>query len=422
MAPRWFTIVAKFGDHLPFYRQAEIFKRQGIDLDRGTLGNWVGRAFRGLTPPHWGDGPPQLHLMPVINHNLEILSGSDVNLHSEVDSKSYGIAGAASATTFATYAGTNVIRIGAGALLESEGDITVAAGRTATGAQRVALRAESRAFNNTAFAITLPLLADAQAATTSRVIIAESAQLRAVRDVDLAAVSGGRNVVGYGRSKDLSRAAVEKVANFFGDLVGAEEISLDIETGSATDTHDDSIIVNGSVRAGARNKVILRFAEVGGQTVLVDPENPTQAADLSDARWRDIIYTLSDDYVAAGDLQGRIDTLNGFIANGALTSGSNDAALVAWRAEKALLEDRKSRQAGSFGMIELGAVRAASGAIRMDADWVQGGATGELNAPGDVEIDILSTTSDVLKTGRLSIPQGSGGRITLRSVDVSSDG
>jgi len=68
MAPRWLTIVSKFGDHLPFYRQVEIFKRQGIDLDRGTLGNWVGRAFRGLTPPHWGDGPPQLHLVPIINH------------------------------------------------------------------------------------------------------------------------------------------------------------------------------------------------------------------------------------------------------------------------------------------------------------------------------------------------------------------
>ena len=32
-------IASKFGDHLPFYRQAEIFKRQGIDPDRGTLGN-----------------------------------------------------------------------------------------------------------------------------------------------------------------------------------------------------------------------------------------------------------------------------------------------------------------------------------------------------------------------------------------------
>jgi transposase len=40
MAPRWHTIVSTFADHLPFYRQAEIFRRLGIDLDRGTLGNW----------------------------------------------------------------------------------------------------------------------------------------------------------------------------------------------------------------------------------------------------------------------------------------------------------------------------------------------------------------------------------------------
>jgi transposase len=38
------VIVAKFGDHLPFYRQAGIYARQGIRLDRATLGNWAGRA------------------------------------------------------------------------------------------------------------------------------------------------------------------------------------------------------------------------------------------------------------------------------------------------------------------------------------------------------------------------------------------
>jgi transposase len=70
-------IVSKFGDHLPFYRQAGIFRRQGIDLDRGTLGNWVGRASRRLTPRHWRDGPPQLHLMPVIDHMKVHLRGAD---------------------------------------------------------------------------------------------------------------------------------------------------------------------------------------------------------------------------------------------------------------------------------------------------------------------------------------------------------
>lgn len=43
-------IAAKFADHLPLYRQAEIFRRQGVDLDRTTLGNWVGRACFHLRP------------------------------------------------------------------------------------------------------------------------------------------------------------------------------------------------------------------------------------------------------------------------------------------------------------------------------------------------------------------------------------
>lgn len=43
------VIVAKFGDHLPFYRQAEIYGRQGVQLDRATLGNWAGRACFHLT-------------------------------------------------------------------------------------------------------------------------------------------------------------------------------------------------------------------------------------------------------------------------------------------------------------------------------------------------------------------------------------
>jgi transposase len=56
-------IVSKFGDFLPFYRQAGIFERQGLHLDRGTLGAWVGRAC--------------FHLMPVIEHMRAHLRGAD---------------------------------------------------------------------------------------------------------------------------------------------------------------------------------------------------------------------------------------------------------------------------------------------------------------------------------------------------------
>jgi transposase len=44
------VLVAKYADHLPLYRQAQIFARQGIELDRSTLGNWVGRACWWLEP------------------------------------------------------------------------------------------------------------------------------------------------------------------------------------------------------------------------------------------------------------------------------------------------------------------------------------------------------------------------------------
>jgi transposase len=44
------VLVAKFCDHLPLYRQAAIFARQGIELDRSTLCDWVGRACWWLEP------------------------------------------------------------------------------------------------------------------------------------------------------------------------------------------------------------------------------------------------------------------------------------------------------------------------------------------------------------------------------------
>src|SRR3546814_2141356 len=50
-------------DHLPFYRQADIYARQGIRLDRATLGNWAGRAC--------------FHLQPIADHMATRLAAAD---------------------------------------------------------------------------------------------------------------------------------------------------------------------------------------------------------------------------------------------------------------------------------------------------------------------------------------------------------
>ena len=44
------VLVSKYDDHLPLYRQAEIYRRGGVDLARSTLCDWVGGATALLEP------------------------------------------------------------------------------------------------------------------------------------------------------------------------------------------------------------------------------------------------------------------------------------------------------------------------------------------------------------------------------------
>jgi transposase len=44
------VLVSKYADHLPLYRQSEIYEREGVDLERSTLAGWVGGASRTLEP------------------------------------------------------------------------------------------------------------------------------------------------------------------------------------------------------------------------------------------------------------------------------------------------------------------------------------------------------------------------------------
>jgi hypothetical protein len=44
------VLVNKYADHLPLYRQSQIFDREGLDLDRSTLADWVGKTTSLLEP------------------------------------------------------------------------------------------------------------------------------------------------------------------------------------------------------------------------------------------------------------------------------------------------------------------------------------------------------------------------------------
>jgi transposase len=40
------VLINKYADHLPLYRQSQIFERDGLDLGRSTLADWVGGLGR----------------------------------------------------------------------------------------------------------------------------------------------------------------------------------------------------------------------------------------------------------------------------------------------------------------------------------------------------------------------------------------
>jgi transposase len=44
------VLVAKYADHLPLYRQSEIYARAGVELQRSTLADWVGQSAALLRP------------------------------------------------------------------------------------------------------------------------------------------------------------------------------------------------------------------------------------------------------------------------------------------------------------------------------------------------------------------------------------
>lgn len=44
------VLISKYGDHLPLYRQSDIYAREGVELDRSTLADWVGGSAKLITP------------------------------------------------------------------------------------------------------------------------------------------------------------------------------------------------------------------------------------------------------------------------------------------------------------------------------------------------------------------------------------
>ena len=349
---------------------------------------------------------------------LNIYNGGNTDIRADVNATAYGLAGAPGADSYATYNARSEININAGTRIESENDVYVRAGYVNDTRQTVNLRAESRSFNKTVIPIPGDPDADAYAVTTSSLNINSGAQLTSVKDIYLAADGGDRSIVGYGRAKDLYREAAAAIASAFSNLAGGGDVSFDTISGSSIDSSgNDGIVVNGKVRAGSRSQ---RFFEVNTAGQILDAAgNVLSLQDylaLDDAMEVQILRNVN----VASELADRISVLQGYIANEIL---NRDATAVdAWQNE---INNLRTRQGEASAQIAdkfvFGDLSASEGNINMRADFVQGGATGELNAPGNARISIKVLSGDIVSTNALLISSAEGGRIVLNDVLVTDE-
>ncbi|QPZ92089.1 leukotoxin LktA family filamentous adhesin [Thioclava electrotropha] len=363
--------------------------------------------------------------------DLDVYAGGDANIKSEVDTTSYGLSGAASGNTVATYNADNKISLTSGADLQSFTDIGLRAGYTSKGAQKVDVNAETRVFNKTAFPINGTPGADATANMNQRVSVGTGASVAAVHDVYVFAERGGGDVLGYGRGKDLYREVAAAIGSALSEAFGGDPVSLDIESGTSTDKGANMIEVNGYVRAGSRNKQILildennhldngseSYVNSQGQTVnytnenadgiLNDPSNPDPE-----------IQAMITQGTVQNELASRIAELQAKIDDPIL--GKDTQAVTAWKAEiEALASRLDSTNTGTVDFINLPDIRASGGSIYMRADTVQGSSTGTLDAPGNAQIVVHVYSDAFVNAGSMEIPSSDGGRIYFNDVSVTT--
>ncbi|SHM06845.1 haemagglutination activity domain-containing protein [Roseovarius litoreus] len=346
--------------------------------------------------------------------DITLRAGGDAALTAEVNANSYGLAGAATGTSAVTLNSDNRVVLQDGANVQSLGDIRIGAGYGANGTQTVDLRAETRLFNKTAIPIPSDPAADAVANTTSIIDVQEGARVVAVRDVYLFSEAGQREVVGYGRGKDLYREVLAELGTAISEAFGGEPVSLDIESGTSSDTSNDGILVNGYVRAGSRNKQILVINEDGAiQNARIGP----YTNDMVDG----ITFSIRENVSIANEVRERINLLNSLLADPILNQDAE--AVAAWEAEVATLTLRDI--SGTADFLDLEDIVAAQGDIVLRADYVHGTATGTLDAPVNAEIIVHSYVRDgdrarFINTKGMEIAIGDGGRIFFNDVTVTT--
>jgi filamentous hemagglutinin family protein len=341
-------------------------------------------------------------------------------IDTEAQSKTYGLAGAPSGESLSRLITSNDIHLN-GARLESEENIRLLAGHN----NNLVADAETRLWNKTVIPINSVPDAHGEIRQDNRInIAAYSADLTGITGIREQQIA--RAAVASVKDIDLKAGEGSHTTRGYGsgtDLyrealealgkIFDDDISLDIKGGSQFTDSRSGVNVNGTVFAGTRHHQYLEFG-ANGQMV-------RQSENMSFSRRNNVSL--------AREIQSRIDALqllyneyrndNPDVANGFL----NDIQILQAR-------QTQLGVGATVNFVDVDPAAAYTGNISISGDWLTGASSAELIAPGDSIIEVINNGNQFVRVkpgvaaldcmAALCIPGEAGGLVTLNGVRVSS--
>jgi filamentous hemagglutinin family protein len=343
-------------------------------------------------------------------------------IHAAASSKTYGLAGAAEGDSAAGIRADNRIELAAGAKVEAEEDVHLMAGTDRVNGNDLYADAETRLWNYTAIPIENDPDARGVVIQHNTIDIAAGAQARSVKSVYLSAAEGSHRTRGFGEGTDAYRETLSAIGEFF----GADTSSLKITGGSTYDNANvpfallngldpaSGVNVDGIVQAGIRHHQWLTLA-ADGLTV-------TSSEGMAD-KWQlrngvSLASELAAEITAltnkANELRAAANSYAGSDATDAATALDNDARILQQQLDAL-------NGAPAVGFIDIFDTTARTGNVHITGKYLTGQASGHIEAPGDVRIDIENQSTRFMQTAALTIPDEDGGLITFNGLGVSSN-
>ena len=325
---------------------------------------------------------------------MEILAEAAITTEAFVNV--YGLAGSPHAEAISDYDAAQAVEIAAGAsVLSNEGSIHVtSAGETSN------MSSELRVWNATAVPIGRKPYAESRNVLRNEITIEPGAEVRAANDVELVTATGETDTYSYGLASDLYRETAETVVNALGDIVGADDVSLDTEVGETIETFTTAVLIDGDVESGANYF----------QQLVVDESGVTDATDgidyeiISDADLSDLLDLTLDDLN---------DELADAIDEGDLVSQVRLEAQIA-RMETILAEVGSN----PIDLIRIISAYSAPGDVEVSADTLTG--SGTVVSHGDATILISNDSPAVIEVVNAEIPYRGGGLVLLNDIPLTA--